>query len=115
VVNGGKAGGAYQHTHITRYDPQSNKVEDLGVIAVKNPDFFNFKPGADGKTPPFSHGYSTLPDGMLTPQYQPLGSIVAHDGTVYVLILYPYTLIRISPDDMRAVQPRLVAQAAPTG
>ena len=103
--------------NITRYDPQSGKMDDLGVLTVRNPDFFNFGPDANGKTPPFSHGYVKLPDGILTPQYQPLGSITARDGSVYVLILYPYTLIRVPAAELRAATPRTIAQtvaAAPT-
>lgn len=97
VPNNKTYGTGDQLSHLTRFDPATSKVEDLGVLAVKNPDFFNFAAGADGKAPPFSHGYSTLPDGTLTPKYQPLGSIVARDGTTYVLILYPYTLLRVPP------------------
>jgi hypothetical protein len=97
VVNDTKFGAAYQLSHLTRYDPATNKMEDLGVMAVQNKDFFDFKPGPDGKAPPFSHGYATLPDGTLTPQYQSLGAITARDGTSYTLFLYPYTLLRIPP------------------
>jgi len=110
VVNKNKVGTPYQLTHVTRYDPQNGKMDDLGVLTVQNPDFFNFKADATGKTPPFSHGYGTLPDGTLTPQYQPLGSIVARDGSVYVLILYPYTLLRVTPNSIRAAQARPVPQ-----
>ncbi|HVF10136.1 MAG TPA: hypothetical protein VNA16_05000 [Abditibacteriaceae bacterium] len=96
VPNAGTFGSAAQLSHLTRYDPATNKVEDLGVIGVQNKDFFNFK-GVDGKAPPFSHGFSTLPDGTLTPQYQHLGAITARDGTSYILFLYPYTLLRVPP------------------
>ena len=30
--------------HLTRYDPKTKKVEDLGVLAVKNTDYFDFRP-----------------------------------------------------------------------
>jgi hypothetical protein len=74
-------------------------MEDLGVVAIRNKDFFDFDvPGPDGGKRPFAHGYQTLPDGTLTPRYQHLGAIVARDGTVYVLALNPYTLLRIAPD-----------------
>ena len=97
VPNAGTFGTAYQLSHLTRYDPATSKIEDLGVLGVQNKDFFDFKPGADGKAPPFSHGYATLPDGTLTPQYQHLGAITARDGTSYILFLYPYTLLRVPP------------------
>ncbi len=52
-------------------------------------------PRADGKRPPWSHGYHTLPDKTLTPLHGHQGLIVAHDGTIYALILYPFTLLQI--------------------
>lgn len=86
-------GSGYLH-HLARFDPGTKKIEDLGVLAVKNPDFFNFQ-GKDGKKPPYSHGYHTLPDGTLTPLHSHHGLTAAPDGTLYATILYPYTLLRI--------------------
>jgi hypothetical protein len=94
VDNETKFGSGYLH-HLTRYDPKAGKMEDLGVLTVKNPDFFNFGPRADGKAPPWSQGYDKLPDGTLTPLYHHMALIVARDGTVYVTILYPFTLLRV--------------------
>jgi hypothetical protein len=91
-------GSAAQLDHVVRYDPQAKSFEDLGVLTVKNPDFFDFSPGPDGKPKPWTHGYAKLPDGTLMPQYQPMGSIVAKDGSVYVLILYPYTVLKVDPN-----------------
>ena len=71
---------------------------DLGIIAVKNPDFFDFK-GPQAKNPDGSlrprHGFHTLPDGTLTPLHVIMALIVAHDGTVYATTLAPFTLLRI--------------------
>jgi len=72
----------------------TGKIEDLGALAVKNPDFFNF-PGKGGEKPPFSHGYHRLPDGTLTPLHHHMAMTVANDGTVYVTVIYPFTLLRI--------------------
>ena len=83
--------------HLGRYDPATNRCEDLGVLAVKNPDFFNFAPGPDGKKPANSHGYHTLPDGTLTPLHNTMALTAAHDGTLYATVLYPFTLLRIDP------------------
>jgi hypothetical protein len=92
-------GTGYLH-HLVRYDPRGNHMDDLGVFAVKNPDFFNFKlPPAknpDGSLRPI-HGYHTLPDGTLTPLHVILAMIVARDGTVYATTLYPFTLLRMGP------------------
>jgi hypothetical protein len=87
-------GSGYLH-HLTRYDPKTKKTQDLGVLAVQNPDFFDFGPRADGTKPPWSHGYHTLPDGALTPLHGHQGLIAARDGNLYALILYPYTLLKI--------------------
>jgi hypothetical protein len=80
--------------HLVRYDPATGKAQDLGVMAVKNPDFFDFGPGPDGKKKPWSHGYHTLPDGTLTPLHVHLALIATRSGDVYVTILAPFTLFR---------------------
>src|SRR5262249_20296564 len=66
VDNETKFGGGFLH-HLVRYDPKAARADDLGVLAVRNPDFFDFRPRADGKPPPWSHGFHKLPDGTLTP------------------------------------------------
>jgi hypothetical protein len=94
-------GTGYLH-HLVRYDPGSKQRElaDLGVFAVKNPDFFDFK-GPQAKNPDGSlrprHGFHTLPDGTLTPLHVIMAMIVAHDGTVYATTIYPFTLLRVPP------------------
>jgi hypothetical protein len=86
--------------HCVKYDPQSTKMTDLGVFAVKNPEFFDFKApeikNADGSSHA-RHGFHTLPDGTLTPLHYILAMIVAHDGTIYATTLYPFTLLRVPP------------------
>ncbi len=73
-------------------------MADPGVVAVNNPDFFDFK-GPQAKNPDRSlrprHGFHTLPDGTLTPLHVVLATIVARDGTVYATTIYPFTLLRI--------------------
>jgi len=79
---------------LSRFDPKSSRIEELGVIAVKNKDFFDFeKAKAAGKS--WIHGYHTLPDGTLTPLHCHMAMVAAKDGTLYVTILYPFTLLRI--------------------
>ncbi|MBI1900315.1 MAG: hypothetical protein HYS13_04260 [Planctomycetia bacterium] len=94
VDNETKFGTGYLH-HLVRFNPKSQKSEDLGVLAVKNPDFFDFGPGPDGKAPPWSHGYHKLPDGTLTPLHHHMALVVGRDGTVWVTIIYPFTVLRI--------------------
>jgi hypothetical protein len=90
-------GTGYLH-HLVRYDPRTHQMADLGVIAVKNPNFFDFK-GPQAKNPDGSlrprHGFHTLPDGTLTPLHVIMALIVARDGTIYATTIYPFTLLRI--------------------
>lgn len=90
-------GDGYLH-HLIRYDPKRRKMEDLGVFSITNPDFFDFK-GVQAKNPDGTlrprHGFHTLPDGTLTPLHVVMAMIVAHDGTVYATIIYPFTLMKV--------------------
>ncbi|HPP67185.1 MAG TPA: hypothetical protein PKX05_04635, partial [bacterium] len=81
--------------HLIRYNPKNKKMEDLGVIAVKNPDYFDFNSHALGNPLTFSHGFHKLPDGTLTPLYEHMAMIATRDGTLYITILYPFTLLKI--------------------
>jgi hypothetical protein len=90
-------GAGYLH-HLVRYNPSGGAMDDLGVLAVKNPDFFNFAAGPtknpDGSARP-THGYHTLPDRTLTPLHVIMAMIVAHDGTIYATTIYPFTLLKV--------------------
>ena len=86
IDNGTGFGDGYLH-HLVRYDPTTGAMDDLGVLAVKNP-------GYAGDARP-NHGFHTLPDGTLTPLHTSLAMIVARDGTVYVTVLSPFTLLKI--------------------
>ena len=88
-------GGGYLH-HLIRYNCKTEKIEDLGVLAVKNPDFFDFAgKKSGGKKPPWSHGYHKLPDGTLTPLHCHMALILTRKGTAYITIIYPFTLLEI--------------------
>jgi hypothetical protein len=99
VDNATGFGTGYLH-HLVRFDPATKGMADLGVIVVKNPDFFDFK-GPQAKNPDGSlrprHGYHTLPDGTLTPLHVIMALIVARDGTIYATTIYPFTLLKIDP------------------
>ena len=83
--------------HLTRYDPVKKKMEDLGVLKVQNPDFFDWdKKGPDGKPQKWIHGFHKLPDGTLTPMHAHMSLKVARDNTIYVTIIYPFTLLQIN-------------------
>jgi hypothetical protein len=97
IDNTTKFGAGYLH-HLVRHDPKKRTMEDLGVFAVRNPGFFDFK-GPQAKNPDGSlrprHGYHTLPDGTLTPLHVILAMIVARNGTIYATVLAPFTLLKV--------------------
>jgi hypothetical protein len=90
-------GSGYLH-HLVRHDPATGAMDDMGVFAVTNPDFFDFSRGPgkneDGSPRPV-HGFHTLPDGTLTPLHVVMALIVARDGTIYATTIYPFTLLKI--------------------
>lgn len=90
-------GKGYLH-YLVRHDPKTGSMENLGLITVENPDFFDFEgPQAvnpDGTKRP-RHGFHRLPDGTMTPLHVILALIVAKDGTIYATTIYPFTLLRI--------------------
>ncbi|MBN9118849.1 MAG: hypothetical protein J0I06_06765 [Planctomycetes bacterium] len=100
VDNETKFGGGYLH-HLVTYDPKTNKPTDHGVLGVKNPDWFDFSPDKDGKPKPWSHGFHKLPDGTYTPLHAHMALIQAKDGTFYATIIYPFTLMRMDPKDVK--------------
>ncbi len=100
VDNETKFGTGYLH-HLVTYDPKTEKATDHGVLAVKNPDWFDFGPGKDGKPKPWTHGFHKLPDGTYTPLHAHMALIRAKDGTFYATIIYPFTLMRIEPKDAK--------------
>lgn len=88
-------GKGYLH-RLSRFDPTSGRIEDFGVLVVANPDYFDFDAkGPDGKRRPWTHGFHRLPDGSLTPMYAHMAMIAASDGTIYVTVIYPFTLLRV--------------------
>ena len=89
-------GDGYLH-HLIRYDSKKQAMQDLGVLAVQNPKFFDFNTqikNPDGTLRP-RHGFHTLPDGTLTPLHVIMAMIVTRDGTIYATTIYPFTLLKI--------------------
>jgi hypothetical protein len=67
---------------------------------VKNPDYYAFDPRPGGKLPGRMRGFHTLPDGTLVSTNGFGLDAAASDGTLYVTILYPFTLLRIDPSEL---------------
>lgn len=98
--------GAKHLHHVIRFDPKTKQMTDLGIPVLKNPGFaFDSPTPPDGvhltikgtKDKPLYHGYHTLPDGAMTPLYHHHSLIIARDGTIYMTILYPFSLLKIEP------------------
>jgi sugar lactone lactonase YvrE len=85
-----------QLCHLVRYRPGDKAPEDLGPVAIRNPDYTTFTDPA-GKPLPYHHGVHKMPDGTVTTKYVILGVCQARDGAVYLLALSPYTLLQIKP------------------
>ena len=91
------------HLHyLLSFHPKSKKMTNHGVLAVENPDFFDFS-----QKKPWTHGYHTLPDNTLTPLHAHMALLAAKDGTLYATILYPFTLLKI--DALKPKQPKTSA------
>ena len=88
-------GKGYLH-YVALYDPVKERVQNLGVLAVKNPDYYDF-----GAKKPHSHGFHRLPDGTLTPLHHHRALAAARDGGLYATVICPFTLLRIRPEDLK--------------
>lgn len=100
VDNETKFGTGYLH-HLVSHDPATKKMRDHGVLGLKNPDWFDFSPGKDGKPKPWSHGFHKLPDGTQTPLHVHMALNMAKDGTLYATSIYPFTLLRIEAKEYK--------------
>lgn len=78
--------------HLVSYTPGEPAPRDHGPLAVRNPDFTTFT-GSDGKPKVWHHTMRKEPDGTLTP-WQPMGVCAGKDGTVYVMTIAPFTLMK---------------------
>ena len=74
-----------------------------GPVGIANPDYTKFT-DKDGKPLPFYHTVRKATDGTLTP-WQPMGVCAAADGSVYVMTIAPFTLLKFGPEQMKS-EPR---------
>ena len=87
----------YRRLHLTSYRPGDSAPRDHGPVAIGNPDYTEFTDAA-GKPLPYHGGLIKTPEGITTTRHVILGVCQARDGSVYVLALQPYTLLRIAPE-----------------
>lgn len=93
--DGGDGNGAM---HLVSYKPGDPHPTDHGMISVTNPDFTEFVDGA-GKPLPNHHGFQTV-EGKMRPLYH-MGICEGSDGIINVIVIAPYTLLRIDPKENR--------------
>jgi len=86
--------------HLCRFDPKTGVSQDLGVPYVRNPGYVEFKDAA-GKVKPWHHGFWTTPEGRLTALHHHMALKVARDGAVYITIVSPFTLLRLSRESVK--------------
>jgi hypothetical protein len=97
VTEQGRPEGAL--VHLVGYRPGDKAPRDHGPIGIANPNFTPLT-GTDGKPLPLHHTIRKEKDGTLTP-WVPMGVCAAADGSVYVLTIAPFTLVKFSADQVR--------------
>jgi hypothetical protein len=86
--------------HLVTYRPGDKAPRDHGLVGVRNPDFTAFT-DSSGKPLPSHHGFFKTPDGTTTTKYVILGVCEARDGAVYILALSPYTVLQVTPEQLK--------------
>ena len=81
--------------HVVSWTPGSGAPKDHGLVTIRNPDYTRIW-NEEGNPLPHRHGLRKLEDGTLTPLY-PMGICAGGDGTAYVTVIMPLTLLAIPP------------------
>jgi hypothetical protein len=89
-----------QLLHLVSYRAGAKAPRDHGPVAVANPDFTDFA-DKKGKALPFHGGFVKLANGVTTTRYVILGVCAARDGNVYILALHPYSVLQVSPAQLK--------------
>jgi hypothetical protein len=85
--------------HLVSYTPGAKAPRDHGPVGVANPDYIKLTDDK-GKPKPWHHTLRKEKDGTYAP-WQPLGIAASADGTVNILTLAPFTLIRFSQEQLK--------------
>jgi sugar lactone lactonase YvrE len=86
--------------HLVRFDPKVDKQpRDLGRVGVANPDFTSFVDDK-GQPKPWHHTMPVTKDGTRSP-WQPMGICQTREGTVWIKTIAPYTLLKLTRDQVR--------------
>jgi hypothetical protein len=85
--------------HLVSYKPGAKAPRDHGRVGVANPNFTTFT-DAKGKDKPWHHTMPKAKDGTRAP-WQPMGVCATKDGSVYVLTIAPFTLIKFDKNKVK--------------
>jgi hypothetical protein len=88
-----------QTLHLVIYRQSKAQPRDHGKLGIANPDYTTFT-DEKGKPRPWHHTVRKAKDGTLAP-WQPMGVCAAQDGSVYVMTIAPFTLLKFSPEVIR--------------
>jgi hypothetical protein len=84
---------------LVSWAPGDAVVVNHGRVGVANPGFTNFN-DATGKQKPWHHTMPKTADGTLSP-WQPMGVSPARDGTVHLMTIAPFTILRFERSRLR--------------
>jgi sugar lactone lactonase YvrE len=86
--------------HLVSYKPGEKACRDHGVVGISNSNFTTFTDDK-GKPKPWHHTMPKRGDkGTLSP-WQPMGVCAMPDGSVYVLTIAPFTLIKYTKEQVK--------------
>jgi hypothetical protein len=85
--------------HLVSYRTGTKAPRDHGMVGVANANFTTFT-DSQGKPKPWHHTMPRKKDGTLSP-WQPMGVCALPDGSVYVLTIAPFTLLRYSREQVK--------------
>lgn len=86
--------------HLVRHRAGDRSPVDLGAIEVRNPDFTEFT-DMSGKPLPFHAGFFKNKAGRFVNRYVILGVCEGRDGFVNIMAMHPYSVLRVSPDQLK--------------
>ena len=86
--------------HLVSYHPGDKEPRDRGPISIRNPNYTDFTDKA-GKPLPAHGGIFKTPGGITTTRHVLLGVCQSHDGSVYILALQPYTVLKIGSEALK--------------
>jgi hypothetical protein len=88
-----------QLQHLISYSPSDKAPRDRGPVSVSNPNFTEFV-GKDEKPLPFHAGFAKFGD-VTTTKYVTMGVCESKSGDVYILVLHPYSVLKVSAKKLK--------------